>query len=702
MSRTLLLAVLVTMPMVRAAAAATEPQNWPAPGRDQNGTYFSPLTAINDHNVQTLGFAWQYDLATRRGQEATPIVIDGTMYTSGTWGYVYALDAATGRELWKFDPHVNGQQGRNPCCDIVNRGVAVRDGRVYVASLDGVLHALDGATGHELWRADTIIDHTLPYASTGAPQIAHNNVIIGNAGGDMEHGGVRGYVSTYDLEAGALKWRFFTVPPAPGKPFEHPELALAAKTWSAQRDPSLHGGGTVWDGTAYDPDLNLFYFGTGNAAPYDARLLGPGNGDHLFTASILALNADTGKMAWYYQTTPRDRWDFDAVQKLTLADLPHGGKNRRVIMQANKNGFFYILDRKTGELLSAKPFTTVTWARGIDAKTGRPILDHGADYETGPKNVFPSWAGGHTWPPMSFDPLTKLVYIPAIDAPSVWVDLQHNKAAVTYLDGFFTTNGIITDDSYDAPSLSDLFGPVPDLATLKAAHHGTMVREFLRAWDPVAEKTKWDIETSSGMRGYDGGILSTAGNLVLQGRADGTLRIYAADTGKLLKSIPTGSHIMAAPMAYAIRGIQYIAVQVGYGGTAMATGPLPPQSAANHYENVNRIITFRLGGGPVPMPPSVRDTPIPRPPAQHASAAEIRRGSIKFTEQCSRCHVFGPSVTPDLRKLPPEIHAAFADIVLHGLFASEGMARFDNVLSPADVAAIHAYLIDQARIMGPK
>ncbi len=697
MSRTLLLAVLVTMPMVRAAAAASDPQDWPAAGRDQNGTYFSPLATINDRNVQTLGFAWQYDLATRRGQEATPLVIDGTMYTAGTWGYVYALDAATGRELWKFDPHVNGQQGRNPCCDIVNRGVAVQQGRVYVASLDGVLHALEAATGHELWRADTIIDHALRYASTGAPQIAHNNVIIGNAGGDMEHGGVRGYVSAYDLKSGALAWRFFTVPPAAGKTFEHPELALAAKTWSPERNPALQGGGTVWDGTAYDPDLNLFYFGTGNAAPYDARLLGPDRGDHLFTASILALNADTGKMAWYYQTTPRDRWDFDAVQKFILADLPIGGTLRHVIMQANKNGFFYVLDRQTGALLSAKPFTTVTWARSIDPRTGRPVLDPRADYETGPKNVYPSWAGGHSWPPMSFDRLTKLVYIPVIDAPSVWVDLPHNNSAVTYLDGFFTTNGVITDDSYDAAAMRDLFGPMPDLATLRAAHHGPLVRELLRAWDPVAQTAKWEVQTSSGMRGYDGGALSTQGNLVLQGRGDGTLWIYAANTGNTLKVIQTGNHIMAAPMTYSVRGVQYVAVQVGYGGTAMTVGPLPPQSAAMRYENVNRILAFRLGGGAVPMPPAISDTQFPPPPAQTASAADIRRGSIKFAEQCSRCHVFGPSITPDLRKLPPEIHAAFDDIVLHGIFAAEGMARFDDVLSPADVSAIHAYLIDQAR-----
>jgi quinohemoprotein ethanol dehydrogenase len=681
----------------RLHAANTEPQNWFTGGRDQYGTYFSPLRSINDGNVGRLGFAWQYDLGTRRGQQATPIVVDGVMYSSGTWGYVYAVDAATGREIWRFDPHVDGQVGRNPCCDIVNRGVAVWQGRVYVASLDGRLHALDAATGRPVWEADSIIDHAMPYASTGAPQIAHGNVIIGNAGGDMEHGGVRGYVSAYDLQTGALKWRFFTVPPAPGRKFEHPELALAARSWSGARDPALAGGGAAWDGTAYDPDLNLFYVGTGNAAPYDARQLGPGNGDHLFTASILALDADSGKMAWYYQTTPRDHWDFDAVQKFVLADLRIGGTTRHVIMQANKNGFFYVLDRATGALISANAFTTVTWAKGIDPATGRPILADQGDYYASPKNVYPSWAGGHTWSPMSFDPRTGLVYMPVIDAPSVWDNLPGNKAAVKYIDGFFTTNSVIADDSYDAASMQSLYGPMPELATLRAAHKGPLVRELLRAWNPVEQRTVWEVETSAGMRGYDGGVASTAGNLVLQGRGTGALCIYAADTGRVLKVIETGSHIMAAPMTYSVHGVQYVAVQVGYGGTAMAVGAIPPQSAALRYENVNRIIAFRLDGGSVPRPPSVVDQPFPPPPPQTATPAQIRLGKIKFAEQCSRCHVFGPSVTPDLRKLSPEAHAAFRDIVLHGMFASAGMGRFDDVLSAAEVDAIHAYLISQER-----
>jgi quinohemoprotein ethanol dehydrogenase len=676
------------------ALGAAGPADWPAPGSDADGTYFSRLAVVNNVNAAQLGFAWQYDLGTRRGQQATPVVIDGVMYTSGTWGFVYALDAATGRELWKFDPHVDGQVGRNPCCDIVNRGVAVWNRRVYVASLDGVVHALDAATGRQIWQADSIIDHALPYASTGAPLVAGHVVVIGNAGADMEHGGVRGYVSAYDLDTGTLAWRVFTVPPPDGKKPETPDLAMAARSWGSGRDTSLQGGGTAWDGLAYDAGLNLVYVGTGNGAPYDARMLGAG--DHLFVASILAIDAATGKLGWYYQTTPRDHWDFDAVQKFILADLPVNGEQRRVVMQANKNGYFYVLDAKTGALISARDFTLVTWAKGIDMKTGRPVLAEEGDYFSGPKNVYPSWAGGHTWNPMSYDPLTKLVYIPVIDAPSVWVDLQHNHAAVTYLNGFFTTNSVIADDSYDAAGMEGLFGKMPDLKTLQAGRSAKLVRELLRAWDPVTQSTVWEVETSSGMRGYDGGVLSTAGNLVVQGRGTGELCMYDAATGALLKSIQTGSHIMAAPMTYEVHGAQYVAVQVGYGGTAMAVGAIPPHSAAMTYENVNRILVFRLGGGAVPMPPKRDDPPVPKPPVQTAAAAQIRLGEIKFNEQCARCHVFGPSITPDLRKLDAGAHAAFTDIVLHGALAAGGMGRFDDVLSAADADAIHAYVIDQS------
>lgn len=680
----------------RLLHADAEPGNWFTAGRDKDGSYYSPLAAINAGNVGELGFAWQYDLGgPRRGQEATPVVIDGVMYTSGTWGYVYAVDAASGRELWRYDPRARFQTARNPCCDMVNRGVAVWKGKVYVAAVDGRLHALDARSGRRLWVRDTIIDHAMPYSSTGAPIIAGKVVMIGNSGSDMGSFGVRGYVSAYDAATGKLRWRFYTVPPAPGHRLEHPELAAADRTWDAGRPADYRGGGTVWDGFSYDPALNLVYFGTANAAPYDLRLIGPSKFDALYTASIIALNADTGRMAWYYQTTPHDQWDYDACQKMVLADLSIDGRSRQVLMQASKNGFFYVLDRRTGELLSARNYTYVNWATGVDLKTGRPIKTQAADWQQGPANVYPSWAGGHTWMPMSFSPRTGYVYIPVIDVPNVWVDMVHNGGPIKFFDGFFTVNGIMPDDSYDASDLKRLFGPLPELTKLKAERKEKLIRELIRAWDPVAQKVVWEHETSSGARSYDGGIISTAGNLVFQGRGSGELWVYAADTGAVLKVLKTGSHIMAAPTTYQVNGVQYVAVQAGYGGAAITVGPAPDSSAASRYENVNRIIAFRLGGAPVPPPPVLAASPFPEPPAATASEEHIRAGELRFIERCSRCHTFGTSVTPDLRKLSAAQHAMFSDIVLRGAVAASGMERFDDLISQQDVDDIHAYLIDE-------
>jgi quinohemoprotein ethanol dehydrogenase len=683
----------------RLAAADSEPQNWFTGGRDKDGSYYSPLKLIDADNVSRLGFAWQYDLGIpRRGQEATPIVVDGVMYTSGTWGYVYALVAATGRELWRYDPKPDYFAGRNPCCDLVNRGVAVWKGKVYVAAVDGRLHAVNAQTGQEIWEADTVTDHKLPYSSTGAPQIAGKVVVIGNSGADMGHGAVRGYVAAYDLETGAFKWRFYTVPGAVGQPFENPELAAAAKTWDSHRNGKYMGGGTAWDGFAYDADLNIVYFGTANAAPYDLRQLGPAKLDSLYTASIIALHAATGRLAWFYQTTPRDSWDYDSVQKLILADVKIGGATQPVIMQASKNGFFYVLDRKTGKLISAKNYTYVNWASHVDMQTGRPVLTPNSDWYASPKNIYPSWAGGHTWNPMSYSGQTRLVYIPVLDVPSVWVDLLHNGGTVRYIDGFFTVNGIIADDTYSAEDLKRLYGPLPQMQAIKATRKVKPVRELLRAWDPVAQRSVWEQETSSGVRGYDGGVMSTAGNLVFQGRGSGELWVYAADTGKALKTIKTGSHIMAAPMTYSVNGEQFVAVQAGYGGAAISIGPIPPSSAALKYENANRIIAFKLGGGAVPTPAPRVEERFVEPPKQTATQAQIDAGEIKFIEECSRCHVLGPSSTPDLRRLNASLHASFKDIVLHGSLAPTGMERFDDLLSERDAEDIHAYLINQSWI----
>lgn len=681
---------------VRAAAPMAGAE-WPLAGGDTAGTWYSALTDINETNAASLGYAWSYDMGTERGQEATPLVVGGVMYTSGVWGNVYALDAATGALLWQYDPEVDGQWGRNACCDVVNRGVAYRDGTVFIASEDGRLHAIDAKTGKARWIADTIINHKQPYASTGAVILTKDAVVIGNAGADIGDGDLRGYISAWDIKTGAFKWRFFTVPPAPGQPFEHPELAMAAKSWGPNRDGRTQNGGTVWDGLSYDPETDQIVFGTGNASPYLRSADGVRH-DDLFNASIIAVNAQSGRMNWYYQTTPGDEWDYDAVQKFVFANLTIAGQPRRVVMQACKNGFFYTLDLKTGKLLSADPFTYVNWANGVDLATGRPLVTEHADYSKSPKNVYPSWAGGHTWNPMSFSPQTGLVYIPAIDAGNVLLNMKANGGSLTHLEGFFSSDGIFPDDLYDPAALKRVFGPLPAKDDLQKERPGVkLVREVLRAWDPVARKVVWERVTSQGVRGYDGGVLSTAGNLVFQGRGDGSLWIYNARTGAPIKTIQTGSHIMAAPMTYKIGGVQYVAVQAGYGGSGI-TFPIPPSSAAYANRNANRILVFKLGGSAVPMPDKREVPPYLPPPPLKASPALIARGEDKFTENCSRCHVLGtPGVTPDLSRLPPEVHASFNDIVLKGALAPMGMARFDDVVTKADVEAIHAYLIDQQR-----
>ncbi len=682
--------VLCCLAHAQGAAPANDrdASEWRHTGHDVQGSYYSPLQSINEHNVATLGHAWTARTGTSRGLEATPLVVDGVMYTSGNWGAVYALDAATGKSLWAFTPKMDRQVGRNVCCDVVNRGVVVDGGKVYVASLDGQLYALDAKTGAIAWSADTVVDHRQPYTSTGAPQLAGSLVLIGNSGADMGEVGVRGYVSAYDRSSGQLAWRFYVVP---SRTDPQPSVAMQAalKTWDPGSEPR---GGAVWAGTAYDPDLNLVYIGTGNAAPYQGRVRNPGGGRHddLYCSAIVALDARSGEPAWHFQTTPGDDWDQDADATLVQADLEIGGRMRHTLLQASKNGFFYVLDRKTGELISGKPFTYINWASGLDAK-GRPIVTAVADYSRKPQLIYPSTSGGHSWAPMSFSAQTHLVYIPVNDIPMVWIDLEHKP--VPHVEGSFGVGLLYPDASYDPAGMASLYGPLPHY---DAAHPRRVIRNVLRAWDPVAQKAVWEQETSHGVFVNDGGVMSTGGNLVFQGRADGSLYAFAADTGKLLHRIDTGVGIMAAPMTYEVAGVQYVAVMAGYGGGAIAT-TYPDFAAGSRYLNEGRIVAFKLGGGPVPLPPVRTHTPLPAPPAQAGSAADIARGSRVFTAQCGRCHALGLSVLPDLRITAPADLKEFENIVLHGALAPLGMGRFDDVLSEADAAAVHAYLISEAR-----
>ena len=677
----------------RLFGAAGEPGEWFTTGGDATGAYYSRLAQINDHNVGQLGFAWDYALQTNRGLEATPVVVDGTLFTSGDWGKVYALNAATGRELWVYDPGVDGQWGRFACCDVVNRGVAVWQGVVYVGSLDGFLHALDAATGRRLWKVDTLPSRTagaFHYFITGAPLIAGDLVVIGNGGADFK--GARGSISAYDRKTGQFRWRFFTVPRDPALGPQHqPHLSRAIRTWDPHYDWASGGGGSVWDGLSYDPALGLIYFGTANPSPYAIAKRSPG-GDELYAASILAVHAANGTLAWYYQEVPGDGWDYDATQKMVLTDLEIGGRERKVLMQAAKNGFFYVLDRRTGELLSGRPYTFVNWTKGLDPKTHRPIRNPGADYTRNPKLIYPAMTGAHSWQPMSFSAATGLAYIPVIAAPMVYIDTAHRRAGL--IEGNFTVAGVLPED-YDPQELSGLFGVLPPLAQLARQAGGSPhSRGMLRAFDPRSGRVVWE---QPGSDIWDGGVLSTAGNLVVRGDTAGWLNLYAADSGKLLRRMDVGTSIMAAPMAYRVNGQQYIAVMAGYGGGTLGM-PFPRGSAARRYGNAGRIVAFKLGGAAVPLPAVAAPAPFPPPPPREGTAQGVAAGEILYNRYCARCHVFGRGVLPDLRRMSATTHRIFYAIVLRGAYRGKGMARWDDVLSRADAAAIHAYLVAQARL----
>jgi len=672
----------------RAVRADRGADQWLENGRDSGGTYFSPLTDVNRADVRHLGFAWAYALGTRRGLEATPLVIDGVMYAAGNFGRVYSLDAATGKLLWTYDPQIDGRWARYACCDAVNRGLAVWRGRIYVGSLDGYLHAIDAATGKRIWKVDTLIGRArhVPYTITGAPLIAGGVVVIGNAGSDFK--GVRGYVSAYDLRTGALKWRFFTVPRDPRLgPQDQPQLRRAVATWGPHYRWKFAAGATVWDGMAYDPALKLVYIGTGNASPYGRQ-----GGDDLYAACIIAIHADTGAMAWYYQVVPGDEWDYDSTQKLILTELAIGGEQRKVVIQASKDGFIYVLDRATGALISASPFAYFNWTRGLDLQTGRPIPNPHADYADKPRLISPSMAGAHSWQPMSYSSGTGLVYIPAQEAPMVYIDAARRPAGL--IEGNFTVGGLFPED-YDPASLEDLFGPLPSMAVLTEDAKGGVPRSIgvLKAWDPVRRKLIWQRRLTTF---WNGGVLSTAGGLVFQGDAAGFLNAYDALTGERLAHIEIGTSIMAAPMTYRVGGVQFIAFMAGYGGGTGLFSPFPEGTAAYRYGNEGRIVALRLGGPAIPKPAAAFDEPWRRPPAREGTPARIARGAILYNRFCGRCHVFGRGELPDLRRFVAVRGSIFDRIVLGGVLASQGMGRFDDVLSKDEVAEIHAFLVDRS------
>ena len=666
----------------RLLATDTIPAEWLTSGRDFGETRYSPLGRIHVMNAAAVGLAWEYEWRSHVGSvhwglEATPVVVDGVMYAPGPWGSVAALDAETGELMWRHDPEVDPSYSRKGCCGPVNRGLEVWEGRVYVGTFDGWLVALDAASGEEVWRVDTFLDRSLSYTSTGSPQIAGDVVVLGNAGGDF---GVRGYVTAYDLETGEERWRFFTVPGNPEAGYEHPELEIAAQTWDP--DSAWEGGlgGTVWGEMAYDPVLDLLYVGTGNSYPYPIWHRSPSGGDNLYLVSILAIDPTSGRLVWHYQTVPAEIWDYTATQNIILTTVEIDGRARDVLLQAPKNGFFYVLDRATGELLRAENFVTVNWTLGIDMETGRPIPNPAADYRDEPRVVFPSSAGGHNWQPMSFNPETGIAYIPAREQAMLWRSLDEfdHRPEVAY-EGFDATWPPFPEE------YAHLADGLPDIGP----------NEFLLAWDPVAGRELWRVPRGSM---WNGGTLVTAGNLVIQGTAVGTLDFHQADSGERLHSIHLGTGVMAGPMTYEVGGVQYVAVMAGYGGPRGAAYPLG--SAAYEYESVGRLLVFRLDGGAVPLPPPQVRPSTPEPPDLAPDPALVRAGAELFGVHCSICHRASDehlSAYPDLRRMEGGAWESFDAVVLGGALAANGMAAFGDILTLEDVTALRHYLASEQR-----
>ena len=658
----------------RIAAADSEPHNWLAHGRNAQEQRFSPLDQINNENVTELGLAWYVDLDTDRGQEATPIVVDGVLYSTSAWSKVQAVDAKTGRLLWQYDPEVPGIWSVRACCGVQNRGAAVWKGRVYSATLDGRLLALDAKTGELVWEINTT-DQAQSYTITGAPRVFDDKLIIGNGGAEY---GVRGYVTAYDTETGEQLWRFFTVPGNPAEGFEDETQAMAAETWTGEWW-TQGGGGTAWDSFAYDPELNLVYVGTGNGSPWSRKYRSPDGGDNLFLASIVALNADTGEYVWHYQTVPGDTWDYTAVQHMILADLEIAGRERKVLMQAPKNGFYYVIDRATGELISAENIVPVNWATHIDKDTGRPVETPDARYDEtlAAKVITPGAGGAHNWQPMSYNPQTGLVYIPAKQDPLAY------KLDETYEPGPIGFNVGVT------------YWEVPEEVIEMDPEFGEHYQGFLLAWDPVKQEEAWRVRHPLF---ENGGLLSSAGNLVFQGTAEEKLMAFDAVSGEALWSTDTQTGVLAPPISYAIDGEQYIAVVAGWGAVA-ANLEGATLNADGDKRNISRILAYKLNGSAaLPDKPPLPDRPPV--PERFGSDEQIAAGGALFHRYCSLCHGIGAisgGVLPDLRhSAMSATEAAFQSVVLDGVYLDKGMASFAEVLSPADAEAVRAYVVEQA------
>ena len=648
-------------------------KEWLSNGLDYRVSRFSPLDQITTTNVAKLGLVWSYALNSTRGVEATPIVVDGIMYVTAPWSIVHAIDAKTGEKIWTFDSQSPRDQGYKLCCDVVNRGVAIYKGKVYVGTPDARLIAIDAATGKVVWSVDASPDRARPYTITGAPLVAKGKVFIGAGGAEY---GVRGVVSAFDADSGAPAWRWYTVPGDPSKPFENEAMANAAKTWDDKyKWWENGGGGTVWNTLSADPNLNLLYFGTGNAGPWASSIRNPSNKDNLYTSSVVALDLDTGKYAWHFQETPADTWDYDADQDLILTDLTIDGQTRPVLLHAAKNGFFYVLDRKTGQFISAKNFVDENWATGYTAD-GKPIEIPGARGTDKPAEAVPGPYGAHNWQSMSYSPKTGFAYIPAQNVPLAMVDdpnwTQGSAVVGQYMNGIGWNLG-------------------KQFVTPKGKPFGRLI-----AWDATRQKAAWTQDYASP---WNGGTLTTAGGLVFQGTADGRLVAYDATTGEKLWDAPLGVGVVAAPMTYEIDGKQYVSIAVGWGG---AFGEL---HRATDHASPGTVYVFAIGGD-AKFPEIARYKLGPLISGVKYDPKDAREGGALYFSNCFACHGF-PGVDNggnilNLGYVDADLIANLDKPVLSKEFADQGMPDFTGKLKPEDLEKIKAFIQGTADAIRPK
>lgn len=654
--RTMSAAVLLAGALAGCAAgSSTGDGDWALYGLDHAEQRFSTLEQITPENVSKLGLAWSMELPPQaRSMQGTPLAINGVLYFSTSLSRVYAVDAKTGEQLWEYDPQVGTQHPRVlRTSHQGSRGIGYHDGAILLASLDGRLISIDAKTGEENWSVDTIEEKDSRKVITGAPRVFDGKVIVGNSGADF---GTRGYVTTYDASTGKQLWRFYTVPGNPADGFEDETQAMAAKTWSGEWW-RWGGGGTVWNGMTYDEALNRIYIGVGNSSNYDPAQRSPDGGDNLFLASIVALDADTGAYVWHYQQNPREAWDWKATNEMILTDMDIGGESRPVLMQAAINGFFYILDRRDGKLLSAEKYGKATWAEKVDLETGRPVEVENARYEDGPVTFYPSQLGVHNWQAASYDPDEGLMFIPSMQLPGkYWTTPEKAKEAEQFVLG---------QKHYEF-ALGSRFS----LANLDPEDgKGSLV-----AWDPKAGKARWTVKYDTG---WNGGTMATKSGLVFQGDAAGVFHAYDARSGKELWTFNVGNGVLAPPVTYLVDGEQYVTLLVGYGAAA------PDDPGWRYGKHLPRVLTFKLGGTaklPPSPPPTKEVTPFENPDFTIDQAAAAR-GTDLWIRNCSICHNPGGGTAnwPDLRESAmAHDYDTLRSIVKDGALAANGMPQFDE------------------------